>query len=116
MLPALLLFISLAASAMSQYWQKRTALSLENTPLAMHNKAKYKPLLLSVLFLAVAAISWLGVLSFWDVSDSYPLLSINFIVMLFVSRYAFNETISKLQVFGIAAVVFGVILIASGLS
>lgn len=111
----ILFALSVAASCISQYWQKRAALLFQSQPqLGFLQKVFAKPMLLAVIFLGVSFLTWLGVLSQWDVSVAYPLLSLNFVIMLFVSKYAFAETIYKLQWLGVTLIMFGVAIIAGG--
>lgn len=110
-----LFILSVTASSMSQYWQKKAAMHFEAYPeLGALQKLLSLPLILSIFFLGISALAWLGVLSDWDVSIAYPLLSINFIVMLLLSRFIFNEAISVKQWLGISLIVFGVMILAGG--
>lgn len=111
----ILFVLSVFCSSMSQYWQKRTALSLENkTSLSISGKTISLSLLLSIFFLGLSALFWLGVLSDWDVSMAYPLLSINFVVMLLLSHFVFKEAISYKQWFGVVLIVLGIIVLGGG--
>ncbi|WP_372881369.1 EamA family transporter [Psychromonas sp.] len=115
MISFFLFTLSLASSCLSQYWQKHAALLFHSQPqLSLVQKAFAKPMLLALLSLGVSFLAWLGVLSKWDVSVAYPLLSLNFVIMLLVAKYAFAETVYKRQWLGVALIIFGVILIAGG--
>ncbi len=112
-----LLFIcSLVASCASQFWQKKAALLFAEQPhLTALQKILTKPMLLGIFFLTVSAATWLAVLSQWDVSVAYPLLSLNFIIMLFVAHYFFNEKITTQQIVGVLLIVLGVITLGVSL-
>jgi len=115
MISFLLFVLAVLSSSLSQYWQKHAALLFHAQPeLSFFQKVFAKPMLLAVIFLGVSFLAWLGVLSKWDVSVAYPLLSLNFVIMLFVSKYAFSETIFRRQWLGVALIMLGVIIIAGG--
>ncbi|HEY5715521.1 MAG TPA: EamA family transporter [Psychromonas sp.] len=115
MISFLLFTLSVASSCLSQYWQKHTALLFHSQPhLSLLQKVFAKPMLLAVISLGVSFVAWLGVLSQWDVSAAYPLLSVNFVIMLVVAKYAFAETVYKRQWLGVTLVILGVALIAGG--
>ena len=110
MITWILFVLSLIASSSSQYWQKRAALLFDAQPnLTLWQKLFCKPLLLGILFLGLSALTWLGVLSQWDVSVAYPLLSVNFIIMLFIAHHYFDEKIYSNQIIGVLFIIFGVI-------
>ncbi|ODA29840.1 4-amino-4-deoxy-L-arabinose-phospho-UDP flippase [Veronia pacifica] len=108
--------MSIASSSGSQYWQKKTAIYFSQHPtLSMQAKILAKPLMLSVVFIGLSAISWLGVLRDWSVSIAYPMLSLNFVIMLLISRYCFNETLSLRHWVGSVMILSGVSLLGSSL-
>ncbi|MGY5451004.1 EamA family transporter [Agarivorans sp. MS3-6] len=112
MISWLLVIASISCSSLSQYWQKRAALLFTAEPnLSTRQKLLCKPLLLGIIFLGLGAVFWLGVLSQWDVSVAYPLLSSNFVIMLLVSKWVFNEDVSRRQWLGVAFIVLGVAIL-----
>ncbi|WP_240206132.1 EamA family transporter [Vibrio sp. CyArs1] len=105
----LLFVLSVVASSLSQYWQKRAAMYFEENPqLSAVGKLLSFPMILGIVFLATSALTWLGVLSQWDVSVAYPLLSVNFVIMLLVSKFAFGEVILPKQWLGVMCIMIGV--------
>jgi multidrug transporter EmrE-like cation transporter len=60
-----------------------------------------------------ATLVWLLVLSRAELSYAYPLLSINYVLVLIISKVFFNEEITFLRFFGIILVALGVGLIIS---
>ncbi|MDQ2807932.1 MAG: EamA family transporter [Chloroflexota bacterium] len=70
------------------------------------------PLILSG-FAAIfgGALFWLVVLSKWDLSLAYPLLSISYIASLFVGALFLGENITPLRIMGVGVVVIGVVLL-----
>ncbi|MBY6197892.1 EamA family transporter [Vibrio hangzhouensis] len=105
----MLFILSVVASSLSQYWQKRAAMYFEENPqLSAIGKLLSFPMILGIVFLGTSAITWLGVLSQWDVSVAYPLLSVNFVIMLLVSKFAFGEVIVPKQWLGVMFIMLGV--------
>lgn len=101
--------ISVLASSLSQYWQKRAAMYFEENPdLSVLGKLLSFPMILGIGFLGTSALTWLGVLTQWDVSVAYPLLSVNFVIMLLVSKFAFGEVIVPRQWLGVMMIMVGV--------
>lgn len=111
-----LFIVSVLSSSYSQYWQKKTAILLEQQKhLSLWGKIFTLPALMSVFFLATAAVSWLGVLRDWSVSIAYPMLSINFIMMLLISHYCFGEKLTNRHWLGSVLILAGVALLGSSL-
>ncbi len=112
----LLFILSVSASSASQYWQKRYAVYFDShSQQSLQSKVFNYRLILAIFFLAFSAICWLGVLKYWSVAVAYPMLSINFIVMLLVSRYAFGETLTPHHWIGGFMVVSGVAILGMSL-
>lgn len=60
------------------------------------------------------ALFWLGVISRVNLSFAYPLLALNYVIILIPSRVILNETITPTKVVGAIIVVIGVIVITWG--
>lgn len=60
------------------------------------------------------ALFWLGVISRVNLSFAYPLLALNYVLILIPSRYLLNETITPAKLIGALIVVVGVIVITWG--
>ncbi|MGQ9481559.1 EamA family transporter [Chloroflexus sp.] len=60
------------------------------------------------------AIFWLGVISRVDLSFAYPLLALNYVIVLIPSRILLNETVSPVRLIGALIIVIGVIVITWG--
>lgn len=60
------------------------------------------------------ALFWLGVISRVDLSFAYPLLALNYVIVLIPSRFLLNELITPSKIIGAAIVVLGVIVITWG--
>ena len=66
---------------------------------------------LGFVFIFGGSLFWLAVLSKWDLSLAYPLLSISYIASLFVGALVLGEQITLLRMIGVVVVVIGVILL-----
>lgn len=60
------------------------------------------------------ALFWLAVISRVNLSLAYPLLALNYVLILIPSRYVLGEEITPAKVVGAAIVVVGVIVITWG--
>lgn len=60
------------------------------------------------------AIFWLGVISRVDLSFAYPLLALNYVIILIPSRVFLNEPITIMRLVGAMIIVIGVIVITWG--
>lgn len=61
---------------------------------------------------AVSVLLWLVVLSIYDVSVAYPMLSIGYIIAVVLSFFLLGEAIPLSRLAGIALICAGVVLIA----
>lgn len=57
------------------------------------------------------SLFWLVVISKWNLSLAYPLLSISYIASLFIGALFLNEVLTPLRILGVLVVVVGVVLI-----
>jgi drug/metabolite transporter (DMT)-like permease len=62
------------------------------------------------------ALFWLGVISRVNLSFAYPLLALNYVLILIPSRYILGEAITPSKIIGAVIVVVGVIVITWGAS
>jgi len=60
------------------------------------------------------ALFWLGVISRVNLSFAYPLLALNYVLILIPSRYFLGENITPTKLAGAVIVVAGVIVITWG--
>ncbi len=65
-------------------------------------------------FVFAGALFWLAVLSRWDLSLAYPLLSISYIIGIILSVLILKEKVSLLQVLGVLVIIMGVTLVSIG--
>lgn len=65
-------------------------------------------------FVFGGALFWLAVLSRWDLSLAYPLLSISYIIGIILSVLILKEKVTLLQVLGVLVIIGGVTLVSIG--
>lgn len=112
-LPIFYILVTIVLSSVSQLLQKQAANELNRT-------GDSKPLLTNVSFvlsgmlLGASLITWLLVLQHFDVSIAYPLLSLNYIVVLVLARLFFGEHIPSRRWVGVICIVAGVVILSSG--
>ncbi len=63
------------------------------------------------VFIFGGSLFWLAVLSKWDLSLAYPLLSISYIASLFIGALFLGEAVTLVRIVGVVVVVVGVVLI-----
>lgn len=68
--------------------------------------------LFGLLLYGIGAIAWIAVLSRLDLSDAYPFLALNFVLITLTSRVILGETISTVRWLGIVVICFGIILVS----
>jgi drug/metabolite transporter (DMT)-like permease len=57
------------------------------------------------------SLFWLGVISRVELSFAYPLLAMNYVILLIPSRFLLNEAITPSRIIGAVIIVAGVIVI-----
>lgn len=70
-----------------------------------------REILLGIVCLGLGAASWLLVLAQMEVSQAFPLLSLNFILVLLVSRFYFQENVPWIRWLGVLCIMSGVVLL-----
>lgn len=69
-------------------------------------------ILIGLVLYALSAILWIFALAHNDLSYAYPMVALGYVVVVIVSYFLFNETITYLRLLGLAVIVVGVIIIA----
>jgi multidrug transporter EmrE-like cation transporter len=76
-------------------------------------QAIFTPYVLLGLFLyAVSSCFWLVVLSKWSLSYAYPMIATNYLLVVLLSRFFFDEKVVPLQWAGIVLMVSGLMMVA----
>ncbi len=66
------------------------------------------------VFIFGGSLFWLAVISKLQLSYAYPLLSMNYILVVAASYFLFHEQVSWLKVAGVLVIVAGVVLVTLG--
>ena len=101
----------------AETWLRFTPRPDSLTPAARGKRlaATARWLLLACLLLGAGLLVWLGVLRRLPVSLAYPMLSLNFVLIVLAARFIFNEQTPRRHWYGVAVIAFGVLLLgASG--
>ena len=99
--------------SMKQGMQKFGEVTFDNNILATIMKMFLLPnVILGLLFYAVSTVFWLIALSKIELSVAYPMLSMGYILLMIISYFLLNESITVYKVVGTLLVVAGVTLIS----
>jgi len=107
------LLLTVLLTSVSQLLQKKAAIDLGKP-------GKHKPLVSNLSFVAsglllgISLITWLQVLNSIQVSIAYPLLSLNYIVVLVLANIFLGEAIPGHRWIGVICICAGVSVLASG--
>ena len=109
-----LLLLSCILTTLGQFLQKLGANKINTLPkqVSFIRKLFIPEIFWGIVALGLGALSWLIVLSYMEVSKAYPLLSFNFILMLFLARYYFKEPIPFQHWMGVIFIMTGITLIS----
>ena len=66
----------------------------------------------AIVCLGLGALMWLFVLYYMDVSKAFPFLSLNFVIIMLVSRLYLKEVISKQRWVGVGFITLGIVLVS----
>lgn len=74
-----------------------------------------RPLVLSGFLSAVlASVAWIGALSKFELSYSYPFMSLNFVIVVILSFFLFGENINWFKIIGLSLICLGVLIVSKG--
>jgi len=112
----LMMLFSVTLGAIGQVALKKGAISLagHDTISFSHvlNSIKNIYILLGFLLYGISAISWLVVLSRTELSYAYPMISINYILIIFLSRFVFHEHLTINKLAGTLIICFGILVLS----
>lgn len=60
----------------------------------------------------VASLAWMAAMTKFDLSHAYPFMSLNFVVVLLLSGWILNESVTFPKAFGVGLIVLGTIIAA----
>jgi len=62
----------------------------------------------------LASVSWMGAMTKFQLSHAYPFMALNFVIVLLLSAWMFNEPLSVTRIAGVALICIGTIVAAQG--
>lgn len=62
----------------------------------------------------LASLAWMAAMTKFELSHAYPFMSLNFVIVIFLSGWLLNEPISLQKIFGIGLIVIGTVVAARG--
>lgn len=119
MSPFIFLFASIFCAVTGQLLLKKTVVKLDGVDFASGAAGKHLiKLLTSPLFILALGVYfasmmlYLVALSAIDISMAYPMVAVNYAIILIASKFMFNEKVTPLRWTGVAIIVAGVILVS----
>ena len=71
------------------------------------------PLIIAAFAAAfLASICWMGAMTKFPLSQAYPFMALNFVIVLALSAWMFNEPVSPLRMLGMALICIGTVIAA----
>ncbi|WP_095497860.1 EamA family transporter [Paraferrimonas haliotis] len=107
---SLWLVLSIACTCMGQVAQKLAVQRIQQleSGSTLAQKLLQPWLLAAIALLGLGAVFWLLVLQSWPVGIAYPFLALNFIVMLVIAKWLFNEQVTARRWLGALLISVGV--------
>jgi multidrug transporter EmrE-like cation transporter len=62
----------------------------------------------------LASVAWMGAMTKFELSHAYPFMALNFVIVLALSAWLFNEPMSVTRMAGVALICIGTIVAAQG--
>lgn len=106
----LLILLSSLLSCAGQLCQKQAMCAVSHGSARAH---LLRWLSLALLCLGLALLLWLVVLSRVPVSVAYPMLSLNYILVLLAARFIWHESLNWRHLAGITLIMGGIVLLGS---
>jgi multidrug transporter EmrE-like cation transporter len=110
----LYIFLTIALTVFGQIVIKSQVLQAGALPeaggdkLAFLIRLLFNPWIISAFFAAfLASISWMGAMTKFQLSQAYPFMSLNFVIVLLLSRWLFQEPLSMVKILGISLICIG---------
>jgi undecaprenyl phosphate-alpha-L-ara4N flippase subunit ArnE len=107
----LLLLAACLLTCLGQVAQKFAVESWRGVDSAWTEKLRSPWLWLALLALGAGLLVWLLVLQRLPVGIAYPMLSLNFVIITLIARFAFKEPVDFQHWFGVLLVIGGVALL-----
>lgn len=110
----LALICSVFFTTSGQLLQKKASLKYSQLKGGIFQHLFSAEIVTSTLFLGAGLLSWMIVLSRMDLSVAYPLLSINYVLILLGARYLFGEEIPMRRWVGVLFILVGISVLMRG--
>ena len=68
-----------------------------------------------MLALVISTFTWMAAISKFDLSTAYPIMSINFILIPFLSVFLLNESFNFFKLAGVIVIIIGIIIFSKGM-
>ncbi len=89
------------------------AIEINNELFSAFSKILIHPnIILGLVFYVISAFSWLIALSKLELSVAYPLLSIGYVILMFISYFFLNESLGINKIIGTLLIVGGILFIS----
>jgi len=95
--------------------------SFGEMPIGLYNKIRFllglifDPWVFSVFLAAfLASLAWMAAMTRFDLSQAYPFMSLNFVLVLLLSGLLLNEPITIFKGIGVILIVLGTIVVNRG--
>lgn len=113
----LYIFATIGLTVYGQLILKWRIVQFGSFPINLGNKFQFlfglflDPLILSGFFAAfLASLAWMVAMTKFDLSHAYPFMSLNFVVVLLLSSWLLNESISLQKMIGVGLIVLGTLV------
>lgn len=106
----LLILVSLLTCA-GQLCQKQAALVWQQAA-ESRLSITLRWLVLAVILLGLGMLIWLNVLQRLPLSQAYPMLSLNFVLVTLAARWLFNEPTTLRHWCGVVSIMLGILLMS----
>lgn len=117
----LYIFSTIAFTVYGQLVLKWRIAQFGPLPQSLSDKSRFfislllDPVIFSGFFVAfLASLTWMAAMTKFDLSHAYPFMSLNFVIVLFLSGWILNEPMNMQKILGVALIVMGTVVAARG--
>lgn len=117
MIDLILIFTSILIAVFGQIFMKKGMMEVGFIQLS-HAFGKFWTMMfnpwviLGLIFYALSAVLWLIILSRKDLSFAYPLVSLGYVLVLFLSAVIFKEHVGFMRWIGAVVIMLGIFIIS----
>lgn len=112
---------TIALTVYGQLILKWRIASLGQLPADLSDKLKFLVLLLFDPFIFsgffagfLASLAWMAAMTRFDLSHAYPFMSLNFVIVLFLSAWLLHEPFTLNKAMGVILIVVGTVVVSRG--